>query len=53
MANRLKSTKKSPDPGKLTAEKEERVLLTEVVKDERTRKIAGAVFLMLCFFLND
>ncbi|MGB4770818.1 MAG: DNA translocase FtsK 4TM domain-containing protein [Chitinophagaceae bacterium] len=50
MANRLKSTKKSPDPGKLTAEKEERVLLTEVVKDERTRKIAGAVFLMLCFF---
>ncbi|TAH02624.1 MAG: DNA translocase FtsK, partial [Sphingobacteriales bacterium] len=50
MANRLKSTKKSPDPGKLTAEKEERILLTEVVKDERTRKIAGAVFLMLCFF---
>lgn len=50
MANRLKSAKKSPDPGKLTAEKEEKVLLTEVVKDERTKKITGAFLLMLCFF---
>jgi S-DNA-T family DNA segregation ATPase FtsK/SpoIIIE len=50
MANRIKTVKKSPDPGKLTAEKEEKVVLREVVKDERTRKITGAVLLMLCFF---
>jgi DNA segregation ATPase FtsK/SpoIIIE, S-DNA-T family len=50
MANRLKSAKKSPDPGKLTAEKEEKVVLKEVVKDERTKKITGAFLLMLCFF---
>lgn len=50
MANRLKSAKKSPDPGKLTSEKEEKVVLKEVVKDERTKKIIGAFLLMLCFF---
>jgi DNA segregation ATPase FtsK/SpoIIIE, S-DNA-T family len=50
MANRIKTVKKSPDPGKLTAEKEEKVVLRDVVKDERTRKITGAVLLMLCFF---
>jgi S-DNA-T family DNA segregation ATPase FtsK/SpoIIIE len=50
MANRIKTVKKSPDPGKLTAEKEEKLALREVVKDERTRKITGAFLLMLCFF---
>lgn len=50
MANRLKTVKKSSDPGKLTAEKEEKVVLRDVVKDERTHKITGALLLMLCFF---
>ncbi len=50
MANRLKTVKKAPDPGKLTAEKVEKVVLREVVKDERTHKIIGALLLMLCFF---
>ncbi len=50
MANRLKTVKKAQDPGKLTAEKVEKVVLREVVKDERTHKIIGALLLMLCFF---
>jgi S-DNA-T family DNA segregation ATPase FtsK/SpoIIIE len=50
MANRIKTVKKSPDPGKLTTEKEEKLVLRDVVKDERTRKITGAILLMLCFF---
>lgn len=51
MANRLKSpAKKGPDPEKLVAEKEEKVELQEVVKDERTWKIVGVILLMLCFF---
>jgi S-DNA-T family DNA segregation ATPase FtsK/SpoIIIE len=50
MANRLKTVKKNADPGKLTADLEEKVVLRDVVKDERTRKITGALLLMLCFF---
>jgi S-DNA-T family DNA segregation ATPase FtsK/SpoIIIE len=50
MANRLKTVKKNADPGKLTADIEEKVVLRDVVKDERTRKIMGALLLMLCFF---
>jgi DNA segregation ATPase FtsK/SpoIIIE, S-DNA-T family len=50
MANRLKTVKKTPDPGKLTTEKVEKIALKHVVKDERTHKITGAVLLMLCFF---
>lgn len=50
MANRLKTVKKNADPGKLTADKVEKVDLRDVVKDERTRKITGAILLMLCFF---
>jgi len=50
MANRLKTVKKNADPGKLTADIEEKVVLRDVVKDERTRKITGALLLMLCFF---
>jgi S-DNA-T family DNA segregation ATPase FtsK/SpoIIIE len=50
MANRLKSARKNPDPGKLTTEKEEKIVLRDVVRDERTRKILGAFLLVLCFF---
>ncbi|HRH59466.1 MAG TPA: DNA translocase FtsK, partial [Chitinophagaceae bacterium] len=52
MANRLK--KKSappPDPEKLQPEKEAQVTVKEVVKDERTAKIAGAACLLLAAFL--
>ncbi|WP_153795908.1 DNA translocase FtsK [Foetidibacter luteolus] len=52
MANRLKSKKASaPNPDQLKPEKEEQVTVKEVVKDERTRKIAGAVSLLLAIFL--
>ena len=50
MANRLKTARKTPDPGKLTTEKVEKLAIKEVVKDERTHKITGAILLMLCFF---
>lgn len=50
MANRLKTVRKTPDPGKLPAEKLEKLAIKEVVKDERTHKITGAILLMLCFF---
>jgi S-DNA-T family DNA segregation ATPase FtsK/SpoIIIE len=52
MANRLKSTKsQSRDPNTLKPEKEEQVSIRELVKDERTHKIAGTVCLLLCLFL--
>ncbi len=52
MANRLKSAKKqSPDPDTLKPEKEEQVSVKELVKDERTHKIAGTVLLLICLFL--
>ncbi len=52
MANRLKKkTPPPPDPEQLTADKEAEVTVTEVVKDERTAKIAGAVSLLLTAFL--
>ncbi|HVK47548.1 MAG TPA: DNA translocase FtsK 4TM domain-containing protein [Pseudobacter sp.] len=51
MANRLKSSKsKSPDPEKLKPEQEVQVTVKELVKDERTHKIAGTVALLLCAF---
>ncbi len=50
MANRLKTVKKTPDPGKLTTEKVEKLAIKQVVRDERTHKITGAILLMLCFF---
>ena len=45
MANRLKSSKRSskPSPDQLKPEKEEQVTVKELVKDERTHKITGAV----------
>jgi DNA segregation ATPase FtsK/SpoIIIE, S-DNA-T family len=52
MANRLKSRKsQSPNPEKLNPEKEEKVKVKELVKDERTRKIAGSVSLLVSLFL--
>jgi S-DNA-T family DNA segregation ATPase FtsK/SpoIIIE len=52
MANRLKSKKSQPtDPKKLKPEKETQVTVRQIVKDERTHKITGAVFLLLAVFL--
>lgn len=53
MANRLKSGKKTskPSPDQLKPEKEEQVTVKELVKDERTHKIAGAVSLLIAAFL--
>ncbi len=52
MANRLKSKKgQTPVSGKLKPEKESKVTARQIVKDERTHKITGAVFLLLAVFL--
>jgi S-DNA-T family DNA segregation ATPase FtsK/SpoIIIE len=54
MANRLKKKTAAPpppDPEKLQPEKEVQVTVKEVVKDERTSKIAGAVSLLIAIFL--
>ncbi|MDP1765087.1 MAG: DNA translocase FtsK [Sediminibacterium sp.] len=52
MANSLKKkTPPPPDPEVLTPDKEAQVTVTEVVKDERTAKIAGAVSLLVTAFL--
>ena len=51
MANRLKSAKGlSPNPDALKPEKLEQVSVKELVRDERTHKIAGTV-LLLSFFI--
>jgi DNA segregation ATPase FtsK/SpoIIIE, S-DNA-T family len=52
MANRLKKkTPPPPDPEQLTEDKPAAVTVEEVVKDERTWKILGAVSLLFCIFL--
>jgi S-DNA-T family DNA segregation ATPase FtsK/SpoIIIE len=52
MANKLKKkTPPPPDPAKLKEDKEAQVSVKDVVKDERTTKIAGAVCLLLAIFL--
>lgn len=52
MPNKLKSKKsQAPDPEKLKQEKEERLPVKQLVKDERTHKIAGAALILLAFFL--
>ena len=52
MANRLKSKKsQTPASGKLKPEKDPQVTVKQIVKDERTHKITGAVFLLLAVFL--
>lgn len=52
MANRLKSSKSQrSDPDKLRPEKEEKVSMKELVKDERTHKIVGVLLLLVCIIL--
>jgi S-DNA-T family DNA segregation ATPase FtsK/SpoIIIE len=52
MANSLKKkTPPPPDPEMLNADKETEISVTEVVKDERTGKIAGAISLLTAIFL--
>ncbi|MFT4018012.1 MAG: DNA translocase FtsK [Agriterribacter sp.] len=52
MANKLKNKKsKNPDPEKLAVDKEEKVKVKEIVKDERTYKIVGSILLLTAFFL--
>ncbi|MBV9963302.1 MAG: DNA translocase FtsK 4TM domain-containing protein, partial [Parafilimonas sp.] len=52
MANRLKKNIiKAPSAEKLNPDKEANVTVQEVVKDERTAKIAGAVSLLFAVFL--
>ncbi|MBN9381359.1 MAG: DNA translocase FtsK 4TM domain-containing protein [Chitinophagaceae bacterium] len=52
MANRLKSKKsQAPASEKLKPEKDPQVTVKQIVKDERTHKITGAVFLLLAVFL--
>jgi S-DNA-T family DNA segregation ATPase FtsK/SpoIIIE len=52
MANRLKSKKsQAPVSDKLKPEKESQVTVKQIVRDERTHKITGAVFLLLAIFL--
>lgn len=52
MANSLrKKTPPPPDPEQLAPDKEAEVTVTEVVKDERTQKIAGAASLLFTLFL--
>lgn len=55
MANRLKKKTPPPppppDPDQLKPEKEAEVTVKEIVKDERTSKIAGAVSLLFSVFL--
>jgi len=52
MANRLKKkTVKPPSAEKLNPDKETDVTVQEVIKDERTKKITGAVSLLLAAFL--
>ncbi|MFT4154036.1 DNA translocase FtsK [Parafilimonas sp.] len=53
MANKLKKkNSKAPSAEKLNPDKEQDVTIKEVVKDERTSKIAGAVCLLVCAFLT-
>ena len=52
MANQLKKKRsQQPDPDKLKPEKEETLQVKQLVKDERIKKIAGAICLVLALFL--
>jgi S-DNA-T family DNA segregation ATPase FtsK/SpoIIIE len=51
MANRLKSKKSQKSADKLKSDKESPVKVRQLVKDERTHKITGAVFLLASIFL--
>ena len=50
MANKLKTVKtKAPDPDQLKQEKDETLEVKQLLKDERTHKIAGSILLLLAF----
>ena len=52
MANRIKKkTPPPPNPDKLSPDKQEEVTVKEIVKDERTYKIAGTISLLVSLFL--
>ncbi len=52
MAYRSKSKKnQSAGPGSLKTDKEAKLTVSQVIRDERTHKITGAVFLLLSIFL--
>ena len=51
MANRLKSSNRKVKPDQLKQESEEKVTVQQLVKDERTHKIAGSACLMTAAFL--
>ncbi|WP_018612246.1 DNA translocase FtsK [Segetibacter koreensis] len=52
MANTIKKKgKPAPNPNKLSPDKQEEVTVKEIVKDERTYKIAGTVSLLISLFL--
>lgn len=52
MANSLKQKPKAaPNPEKLTPEKETEVSVQEIVQDERTHRMMGAIILVLALFL--
>lgn len=51
MANRLKKKEAVPNPDELKQEKEETVTVQEVIQDERTYKLYGALSLLFSLFL--
>ncbi|MDP4214036.1 MAG: DNA translocase FtsK 4TM domain-containing protein [Bacteroidota bacterium] len=52
MAQRSKSKKnQSSGPASLKSEKEAKLTVSQVIRDERTHKITGAVFLLISIFL--
>jgi S-DNA-T family DNA segregation ATPase FtsK/SpoIIIE len=52
MAQRSKSKKnQSSGPGSLKTEKDAKLTVSQVIRDERTHKITGAVFLLVSVFL--
>ena len=51
MAKSAKTKTKAPNPDKLTAETPVEVTVKEMVKDERTSKLTGTVFILLAIFL--
>jgi len=52
MANKVKTKKgQQSEAGKLKTEKDQPFPIKELVKDERTHKITGAVLILLAFFL--
>lgn len=51
MGNRLKSKKSELPQEIFQEEKGEKIEVKTIIRDERTHKIIGAVFLLICFFL--